>query len=101
MTNRTDAKHDGLLPSGESGNGRSRPGERVVFQGEPGANSHVACAEAFPEMEAVACPTFEDAIAAEILIPVSKILKKCYNSSQNVKNIFFFLNFAFLIHQLN
>ncbi|MCH9806112.1 MAG: prephenate dehydratase [Alphaproteobacteria bacterium] len=42
----------------------SRPGERVVFQGEPGANSHVACSQAFPEMEAVACPTFEDTIAA-------------------------------------
>ncbi len=42
----------------------SRPGERVAFQGEPGANSHVACHEAFPDMEAFACATFEDAIAA-------------------------------------
>ena len=48
----------------ETGKDLSRPGQRVVFQGEPGANSHVACTEAFPEMEAVACPTFEDAIAA-------------------------------------
>jgi len=37
---------------------------RIVYQGEPGANSHLACREAFPEMEAVACPTFEDALQA-------------------------------------
>lgn len=36
----------------------------VAYQGEPGANSHVACAEAFPEATPVACPTFEDALAA-------------------------------------
>ena len=36
----------------------------VVFQGEPGANSHLAALEAFPKMEAQACPTFEDALAA-------------------------------------
>ena len=36
----------------------------VVFQGEPGANSHLAAQEAFPDMEAKACPTFEDALAA-------------------------------------
>jgi prephenate dehydratase len=35
-----------------------------VFQGEPGANSHLACHEAFPDCEAVPCPTFEDAFAA-------------------------------------
>ena len=37
---------------------------RVVYQGEPGANSHLACREAFPEAEAVACATFEDALGA-------------------------------------
>ncbi|PKP74502.1 MAG: prephenate dehydratase [Alphaproteobacteria bacterium HGW-Alphaproteobacteria-6] len=35
---------------------------RIAFQGEPGAYSHQACRQAHPEMEAVACPTFEDAI---------------------------------------
>ncbi len=40
------------------------PGERIVYQGEPGANSHLACREAFPALEAVACPTFEDTLAA-------------------------------------
>lgn len=38
--------------------------ERIAFQGEPGANSHLACSEAFPEMDPVACPTFEDALGA-------------------------------------
>ena len=40
------------------------PSERIVYQGEPGANSHLACREAFPALEAVACPTFEDTLAA-------------------------------------
>lgn len=35
---------------------------RIAFQGEPGAYSHQACHEARPEMEAVPCRTFEDAI---------------------------------------
>src|SRR6188472_1103056 len=38
--------------------------KKIVFQGEPGANSHLACREAFPHCEAVPCPTFEDAFAA-------------------------------------
>jgi prephenate dehydratase len=37
---------------------------RIVYQGEPGANSHLACREAFPGLEPVACPTFEDALTA-------------------------------------
>lgn len=38
--------------------------ERIVFQGEPGANSHLACHEVMPDHEAIACPTFEDALSA-------------------------------------
>jgi prephenate dehydratase len=38
--------------------------KRIVFQGEPGANSHIASAEAYPDYEAVPCATFEDAFAA-------------------------------------
>ena len=34
--------------------------KRIVFQGEPGANSHLACREAYPDYEPVPCPTFED-----------------------------------------
>ena len=37
-------------------------GGRIAFQGEPGAYSHAACHSARPEMEAVPCPTFEEAI---------------------------------------
>jgi prephenate dehydratase len=32
---------------------------RVVFQGEPGANSHIACLDVFPDCEVVPQPTFE------------------------------------------
>ena len=37
---------------------------RIAFQGEPGANSHLAAGDAYPRMEALPCPTFEDALAA-------------------------------------
>ena len=37
---------------------------RVSFQGVPGAYSHQACREMFPKADAVACSTFEAAIAA-------------------------------------
>ena len=37
---------------------------RIAFQGEPGANSHLAARDAYPNMEAMACATFEDALAA-------------------------------------
>jgi len=36
----------------------------ISFQGEPGANSQMACHEAFPGMETLACPTFEEAFTA-------------------------------------
>jgi prephenate dehydratase len=38
--------------------------KKVVFQGEPGANSHLAVREVYPDYEAVPCATFEDAFAA-------------------------------------
>jgi prephenate dehydratase len=37
---------------------------RVSYQGEPGANSHLACREVFPDFDPAACATFEDALAA-------------------------------------
>ncbi len=37
---------------------------RVVFQGEPGANSHLAIREVYSGAEAVPCATFEDCFAA-------------------------------------
>jgi prephenate dehydratase len=36
----------------------------IVFQGEPGANSHIACREVYPDFEPVPCATFEDAFFA-------------------------------------
>jgi prephenate dehydratase len=36
----------------------------ILYQGEPGANSHLACVNAYPDMEPGACPTFEDALVA-------------------------------------
>ncbi len=35
----------------------------ILFQGERGANSHLACLNAHPAMEPVSCATFEDALA--------------------------------------
>ncbi|MGB7691531.1 MAG: prephenate dehydratase, partial [Pseudolabrys sp.] len=29
------------------------PKKKIIFQGEPGANSHLACREAYPEHEPV------------------------------------------------
>src|ERR1700722_13486545 len=37
---------------------------KIAFQGELGANSHIACNEAYPGYEPLPCPTFEDALAA-------------------------------------
>jgi len=37
---------------------------KIAFQGELGANSHLAIAEAYPNAEALPCATFEDALAA-------------------------------------
>ena len=37
---------------------------KIAFQGEPGANSHLAARDAYPRMEAMPCATFEDALAA-------------------------------------
>jgi prephenate dehydratase len=38
--------------------------KKVAFQGERGANSHIACHDTYPDYEALPCPTFEDAFAA-------------------------------------
>jgi len=43
---------------------RSSRRKTIVFQGEPGANSHIACKDAYPDHEPVPCPTFEDAFTA-------------------------------------
>ncbi|MBC7768753.1 MAG: prephenate dehydratase [Phycisphaerales bacterium] len=38
--------------------------EYISFQGEPGANSHIAARETHPELEPLPCASFEDAFAA-------------------------------------
>lgn len=37
---------------------------KIAYQGEPGANSHIACIEAYPSHEPLPCGTFEDAFQA-------------------------------------
>lgn len=41
-----------------------KAGDKIAFQGEPGAYSNLACREVFPEMTALPCATFEDAFQA-------------------------------------
>ncbi|APF38660.1 Prephenate dehydratase [Chelatococcus sambhunathii] len=36
----------------------------IAYQGEPGANSHIACKDVYPDWEPLPCATFEDAFAA-------------------------------------
>lgn len=43
---------------------RSSTPIRIAFQGEPGANSHIAARAAFPDLEPMPCASFEDAFAA-------------------------------------
>ena len=38
--------------------------KKIAFQGEPGANSHLAAREVYPDYEPMACATFEDAFSA-------------------------------------
>ncbi|UYN95301.1 MAG: prephenate dehydratase [Enhydrobacter sp.] len=43
---------------------RDRAANTIAFQGEPGANSDMACRAAFPYMTTLPCPTFDTAMAA-------------------------------------
>lgn len=36
----------------------------IAYQGEPGANSHIACNIAYPDATPLPCPTFEDCFSA-------------------------------------
>jgi prephenate dehydratase len=45
--------------------GNSKPEQaNIAYQGEPGANSHIACINRAPGLSPTACATFEDAIGA-------------------------------------
>ncbi len=37
---------------------------KIAYQGEPGANSHIACQNVYPDHEPLPCDTFEDALGA-------------------------------------
>ena len=39
----------------------------IAYQGEPGANSHIICSQAYPGWTALPCATFEDAFAAALV----------------------------------
>ncbi|WP_373505956.1 prephenate dehydratase [Aestuariivirga sp.] len=39
---------------------------KIAYQGEPGANSHIACLEVYPACEPMPCGTFEDAFQAVV-----------------------------------
>ena len=39
-------------------------GRKIAYQGEPGANSHIACNDVFPNSIPLPCASFEDAFAA-------------------------------------
>jgi prephenate dehydratase len=41
-----------------------RKAKKIVFQGERGANSHIACLAVYSDYEPLPCATFEDALAA-------------------------------------
>ncbi len=38
--------------------------KKIAYQGEPGANSDIACRAVYPDFERLPCATFEDALAA-------------------------------------
>lgn len=38
--------------------------QKIAYQGEPGANSHIACADAYSDMTPLPCRTFEDVFHA-------------------------------------
>lgn len=44
--------------------GEAKASNIIAFQGEPGANSDMACRAAFPYMSTLPCPTFETAMGA-------------------------------------
>jgi prephenate dehydratase len=49
---------------GPTGPSHSDPEQTIAFQGLPGAYSHLACRNNYPELVALPCHSFEDAFAA-------------------------------------
>ena len=40
------------------------PAQTIIYQGEPGANSHLACIDAYPNADPLPAHTFEDVFSA-------------------------------------
>jgi prephenate dehydratase len=59
------SQHDGAASAaGEGPAVTNTSGTRIAYQGEPGANSHLACRDSYPDLDALNCPTFEDVLLA-------------------------------------
>ena len=87
---------------------------KISYQGEAGANSHIACLEAAPDYEPLACHTFEDAFqavkdgsAALAMIPIDNSVAGRVADSHHLmpqSNLaiigeYFLLNLIFLKYQ--
>ncbi len=64
MSSKKSSPAAGTKPQRPAQPSATTPRHRISYQGEPGANSHLACDEVFPGHEPLPCPTFEDAIGA-------------------------------------
>jgi prephenate dehydratase len=61
----SDRKSKSPTPKAKASTPRPSPTRaRVSYQGEPGANSHLACREVLSDLDVLPCATFEDALAA-------------------------------------
>lgn len=65
MTMSKSSRHSSAAPQrGGAVTATKTTGARIAYQGEPGANSHFACREVYPDLDALACSTFEDVLHA-------------------------------------
>lgn len=64
MTARQAKAHTMSTRKQKTATGRAATRTQVSYQGEPGANSHIAVNQIYPDAEPLPCPTFEDALAA-------------------------------------
>ncbi|GGI89085.1 prephenate dehydratase [Pseudarthrobacter scleromae] len=61
MGPQTDICCDPVGPAGSVRETIRTMAQKIAYQGEPGANSNIACKQMFPDMESVPCASFEDA----------------------------------------
>ncbi len=62
-SNQTRSKRGASSPAAKSAQ-NTEAASKILYQGEPGANSHLACVNAYPDLIPDACATFEDALMA-------------------------------------